>query len=233
MSVGGSLMIACCGRLAGAILGISFAFCASHSIGAKAQEAAAGSASSGACSSNGATFDDALSKPHWNGWGVDPSQHRFQSSDMARLSKAVPPPETEVGVQLPRRDPIGRAADNRRRTPVCRHPRGKGLFARRQERMHVFEVEAHKGVRSAIVIGQRGNSWAAYFADLGANVHSVDALTRKELWRTKVDDHPAAVITGSPTLIGTTLLVPVSSYEEVTGANKSSLAAPSAAASLH
>ena len=52
-------------------------------------------------------------------------------------------------------------------------------------------------------------------------MYSVDALTGKELWRTKVDDHPAAIITGSPTLVGTTLFVPVSSYEEVTGANKS------------
>ena len=60
--------VSCCGRLACAILGISFAFQAACSIGAKAQEAGAGSPTSGACSSNGAAFDDALSKPHWNGW---------------------------------------------------------------------------------------------------------------------------------------------------------------------
>jgi polyvinyl alcohol dehydrogenase (cytochrome) len=80
-------MIACCGRLAGAILGISFASLASCSIEAAAQEAGAGSPNGGACSSNGAAFADPLSKPHWNGWGVDPSQHRFQSSDMAGLTE--------------------------------------------------------------------------------------------------------------------------------------------------
>ena len=33
------------------------------------------------------------------------------------------------------------------------------------------------------------------------------------------EDHPAARVTGSPTLVGATLFVPVSSIEEGTGAN--------------
>jgi polyvinyl alcohol dehydrogenase (cytochrome) len=84
-----------------------------------------------------------------------------------------------------------------------------------------WEYRAGKPVRSAVVIGPHGDSWAAYFGDAGANVHAIDAQTGKTLWKTKVDDHPTAVITGSPTLVGTTLLVPVSSFEEVTGANPS------------
>jgi polyvinyl alcohol dehydrogenase (cytochrome) len=83
-----------------------------------------------------------------------------------------------------------------------------------------WEFDVGKGVRSAIVIGQRSNGWAAYFGDAGASVHWIDAVTGKERWRTKVDDHPAATITGSPTLVGATLFVPVSSYEEATGAGK-------------
>src|SRR5215813_4180302 len=31
------------------------------------------------------TPSNALTAPHWNGWGVDLSQHRFQPGDMARL----------------------------------------------------------------------------------------------------------------------------------------------------
>ncbi|HZZ22606.1 MAG TPA: PQQ-binding-like beta-propeller repeat protein [Roseiarcus sp.] len=69
-----------------------------------------------------------------------------------------------------------------------------------------------------LVIGPRGDGWTAYFGDFGANASAIDALTGKALWTTKVDDHPAAVITGAPTLVGTTLFVPVSSYEEVLGA---------------
>jgi polyvinyl alcohol dehydrogenase (cytochrome) len=139
----------------------------------------------------------------------------------AASRKRLAPPETEVGVRLPWRDPIRRAADSRRRARIYREPGGKGLFTRPKSGCTYWEFDTGKGVRSAIVIGQRSDGWAAYFGDLGANVHSVDALTGKELWRTKVDDHPAAIITGSPTLVGATLFVPVSSYEEATGARKS------------
>ena len=61
-------------------------------------------------------------------------------------------------------------------------------------------------MRSAVVIGPHGDGWAAYFGDPGGNVHAVDALTGKTLWNTKIDDHPAAVITGSPTLVGDDLV---------------------------
>jgi polyvinyl alcohol dehydrogenase (cytochrome) len=222
-------MIACCGRLAGAILGISFAilgisfaFQAARSIEATAQEASAGSMNSGACSGNGAAFDGPPSTPHWNGWGVDPSQHRFQPSDMARLTesdlshlklkwafgfpgatRSVAQP-TVVGGRL-----------------LVGSQGGKVYSLDAKSGCTYWEFDARRGVRSAIVIGQRENGWAAYFGDAGASIYSVDALTGKELWRTKVDDHPAAAITGSPTLVGMTLFVPVSSYEEATGANKS------------
>jgi polyvinyl alcohol dehydrogenase (cytochrome) len=215
-------MIACCGRLAGAILGISFAFQAACSIEAAAQEAGAGSPNGGACSSNRAAFDDPLSKPHWNGWGVDPSQHRFQSSDMAGLAESdLPRLKLKWAFGFP-------GATRSVAQPTIVGGRlfvgsqgGKVYSLDAKSGCTIWEFGASKGVRSAIVIGQRSDGWAAYFGDAGANVYSVDALTGKELWRTKVDDHPAAVITGSPTLVGATLFVPVSSYEEVTGANKS------------
>ena len=215
-------MTACCGRLAGAILGISFAFQAACSIEAKAQEAAAGSPSSDACSSSGVTFDDALSKPHWNGWGVDPSQHRFQPPDMARLAESeLPRLKLKWAFGFP-------GATRSVAQPTIAGGRvfvgsqgGKVYSLDAKSGCTYWEFGAIKGVRSAIVIGQRSDGWAAYFGDAGANIYSVDALTGKELWRTKVDEHPAAVITGSPTLVGTTLFVPVSSFEEATGANKS------------
>ena len=39
------------------------------------------------------------------------------------------------------------------------------------------------------------------------------------MWKARIDDHPAARVTGSPALIGAKLFVPVSSIEEGTGAN--------------
>jgi hypothetical protein len=60
-----------------------------------------------------------------------------------------------------------------------------------------WEFNADKPVRSAIVIGQRADGWSAYFGDVGANVYAVDALTGRELWKTRVEDHPAARVTRS------------------------------------
>ncbi len=72
-------------RLTGAILGLLPGIFAAGSLDARAQESAGGSATGGACPNNAAAFADPLSKPHWNGWGVDPTQHRLQPADMARL----------------------------------------------------------------------------------------------------------------------------------------------------
>ena len=75
-----------CSRLARAILGLSLIIFAAGSLDAKAQQIS-GSATRGACPDDGAAaFADPLNKPHWNGWGVGPTQHRFQPADMARLA---------------------------------------------------------------------------------------------------------------------------------------------------
>ena len=74
-------------RLIGAILGFSLTVFAIGLFDARAQETAAAPATAGACPNDGAAaFADALNKPHWNGWGVNSSQHRFQPADMARLA---------------------------------------------------------------------------------------------------------------------------------------------------
>jgi polyvinyl alcohol dehydrogenase (cytochrome) len=65
-------------------------------------------------------------------------------------------------------------------------------------------------------VGQNATGdWVAYFGDFKANVHAVDVATGKALWKVHIDNHPGARITGSPTLVGTTLFVPVTSIEEV------------------
>ena len=48
---------------------------------------AAGSASvdNGCAASPASSFANALDRPRWNGWGANPSQHRFQPADAARL----------------------------------------------------------------------------------------------------------------------------------------------------
>ena len=208
-------------QLTGAIVGFSLIVFAG-SLDAKAQETAA-APSTGACPNNGAVaFANPLNEPHWNGWGVDPSQHRFQPADMARLSASDLP-------RLKLKWAFGFPGARRAVTqPTVFGGRvfvgsenGKVYSLDAKTGCTYWAFDAVRGVRSAIVIGRRGDGWAAYFGDRAANVYAVDALTGKALWTTKVDEHPAAMITGSPTLAGGTLFIGVSSFEEVTGANPS------------
>ena len=69
---------------------------------------------------------------------------------------------------------------------------------------------AAAGVRVAPVIGGR----SVYFGDLRGNVYALDAATGKALWKVHADDHPLAVITGSPKLDAGRLYVPVSGRDE-------------------
>jgi len=72
-------------RLISAILGC--VFCAAFSNGVAAEEVGSAPPSPGACPAAAATgFADPMSVPHWNGWGVDSSQRRFQSAEMAQLA---------------------------------------------------------------------------------------------------------------------------------------------------
>ena len=56
-----------------------------------------------------------------------------------------------------------------------------------------------------------------FFGDVDANAYAVNATTGALVWKTKVEDHPAARIIGAPTLYSGVLYVPVSSHEELTG----------------
>jgi polyvinyl alcohol dehydrogenase (cytochrome) len=58
-----------------------------------------------------------------------------------------------------------------------------------------------------------------YFGDILGRVYALDAMTGKQLWRRKVDDHPNATITGTPSLVGDRLFVPVSSLEVTSAAD--------------
>jgi polyvinyl alcohol dehydrogenase (cytochrome) len=172
------------------------------------------------CPTGGAAFTDPLAKPHWNGWGGDLEQHRFQPAEMAQLSAAQVP-------KLKLRWAFGFAGVTR----AFAQPTVAGgrVFVGSAERK-VYSLGAETGcihwvfdadfpVRTAISIGQSGGNWVAYFGDQHANAYAVNAATGKLLWKTHVDEHPAAVITGTPTLAGDRLYVPASSIEEFIGAD--------------
>jgi polyvinyl alcohol dehydrogenase (cytochrome) len=77
-----------------------------------------------------------------------------------------------------------------------------------------WKYDAGATVRTAISIGIAGGKTIAYFGDVRANVHAIDAATGQFLWKANVDDHLAARVTGAPAFYGGRLYVPVSSVEE-------------------
>lgn len=90
----------------------------------------------------------------------------------------------------------------------------------------VFALDAQSGctlwvhdlgvpVRNAMTVAPlpKGGT-ALYFGDDRGDYHALDAVTGKEIWRTRVDSHPAIRLTGSAVLFGNRLYVPVSSLEE-------------------
>ncbi|GIX30070.1 MAG: hypothetical protein KatS3mg124_0542 [Porticoccaceae bacterium] len=86
-----------------------------------------------------------------------------------------------------------------------------------------WEFRADAEVRTAVVVspwpaGDASARPLAYFGDLRANVYAVDAATGRLVWKARLDDHPAAVITGAPALHRGVLYVPVSSLEEAAAA---------------
>ena len=69
-------------------------------------------------------------------------------------------------------------------------------------------------MRTAISVGKAGDTAAIFFGDQQGNAYAVSAATGALLWKVHVDDHPAARITGAPTLVNGVLYVPTSSAEE-------------------
>ncbi len=180
----------------------------------------AGGATQGMCEVTDVPFTDPFGKPYWNGWGGGSTQHRFQPATMAQLPAAeVPKLKLKWAFGFP--GEMKAAAQpsivGDRIFVGSQSRKVYALDARTGCTYWIFETEAP--VRAAISIGAVEGGWAAYFGDQRANAYAVDARTGKLIWKTKVDEHPAAIVTGAPTLSQGRLYVPVSSYEEVTGAD--------------
>jgi polyvinyl alcohol dehydrogenase (cytochrome) len=159
------------------------------------------------------------SEPMWNGWGADLTNARMQSAKAAGLTADdVPKLKLKWAFGLP-------AAEIMWAQPTIAAGRvfvgadSGGIYSIDEESGCVhWSFQADAGVRNAITIraikGQGAAKYAVYFGDIKANVYAVDAATGKQIWKTKVEDHPAARITGSPIGYEDRLYVPVSSTEE-------------------
>jgi polyvinyl alcohol dehydrogenase (cytochrome) len=174
----------------------------------------------GNCSEASGSLADALARPHWNGWGADLSQHRFQPAAMAQLgAQDVPRLKLKWAFGFP-------GATRAQSQPTVM---GGRLFVGSQSGK-VYSLDARTGcthwvfdagfsVRTAITIGASKDGWSAYFGDQRGNAFAVDALTGAPRWTTRVESHRTAMVSGAPALAAGVIYVPVSSYEEVGGAD--------------
>ncbi len=176
----------------------------------------------GLCESRGEFTDHPLDGPHWNGWGVDQNNTRFQSAEMAGLTAEQVP-------KLKLKWAFGFAGD----ILAYAQPTVAGgrIFVGSQGR-RVYSLDAKTGcthwafeaessVRAAVVIGQvsgaDGPRYQAFFGDTRANFYALDAATGHRLWKRKLDEHPNARATGAAKLHEERLYIGISSFEEGTG----------------
>src|SRR5881397_84794 len=147
---------------------------------------------------------------NWNGW-ADPANTRFQPARQAGLTGQTVPklklkwalgfPGVTTGFGVPSvvdgKVFVG-AAD------------GSVYSLDAKSGCIYWTYAAAAGVRVSPTIG----NGLVYFGDLRGNVYALDAETGVLRWRTRADEHPGAVITGSPKLESGRLYVPVSGRDE-------------------
>jgi polyvinyl alcohol dehydrogenase (cytochrome) len=156
----------------------------------------------------------------WNGWGRDLDNSRFQphpgltASEVPHLKllwafgyrgTSVYGQPTIVGGRVFVTSATGRVYS---------------LDARTGCTYWTFDAPApaRASIYIASVPGIAAGKPLAFVGDDSATVYALDAASGHLVWKTRLDEHPAARITGGPVLFGSRLFVPVSSLEELSAA---------------
>src|SRR5215469_8359482 len=162
----------------GALLALALTVWGTYSRTTAAEEAGSASPPAGACANSAPAFADPTSAPHWNGWGVDPAQTRFQPAAMAQLAAADVPrlklkwafgfPDASFAFAQP--TIVGGRV-------LIGSQYGKVYSLDTDTGCKYWEFDAGALVRAAITVGQNPAGWTAYVGDRHANVHALDAIT--------------------------------------------------------
>ncbi len=162
---------------------------------------------------------DALTQPHWSGWGLDLDNTHFQPGDRAGLTAA------DLG-NLELKWALGYAGA----TTVTTQPAvaggriyvggpNGGIYAldARTGCAH-WKFDTADAVRGAILITELDDGRFVLLAgDRKAWFYAVDANSGELVWKDKVDDHDWALVTGSPKIYNDRVYVGVASFEELAG----------------
>jgi len=159
----------------------------------------------------------ALRDTDWNGWGLDLHNTRFQprpgldAADVPRL-------KVKWVYEYPGRSAYGQPTIVGGRVFVT-SSFGRVSALDAATGCVLWSYEAARGVKSPVVVAALSPPaparTMAFFGDESANVHAIDAETGAALWKTTIDTHVVARISGATRVFEGLLLVPVSSSEEV------------------
>jgi polyvinyl alcohol dehydrogenase (cytochrome) len=159
-----------------------------------------------------------LAGPAWNGWGMDAANSRYQPVPGLTATQ-VPALTLKWAFGFPNgSSAYGQPAVAGGRVFVGSDNGFVYSLGAADGCVH-WSFEAKGGVRTSISIGRLGSRYAAYFADVKANVYAVDAETGALRWTKSAESHPLARVTGAPVLHDGRLYVPVASFEEGSGPN--------------
>lgn len=158
----------------------------------------------------------------WNGFGANVVNTRFQNSAAAGISAADIP-----RLQLNWAFGLGDVTIARGQPVVV----GGRLFAGTAAgKLYALDAKSgctywsfdtDAGIRSGVIVGaadQATSRRAIFFGDAKANAYAVDAETGKLIWKTRLEDHPAAMITAAPAMAAGVVYFGLSSFEELSGA---------------
>ncbi len=82
-----------------------------------------------------------------------------------------------------------------------------------------WHFTAGAAIRGAIVTIKKGNQLIAYFADFSTNVYAVNVRTGKLIWKSRVGYEPQSGVTGSVSVAGGIVYVPITSAEVASAAD--------------
>jgi polyvinyl alcohol dehydrogenase (cytochrome) len=169
------------------------------------------------CADASGSQGDPLAGASWNGFGGDSRNTRFQPATAAGISPtAVPRLKLKWAFGFPGVSASGSQVTiaGTRAFVGSRNGVVYALDARSGCIVWAFEAEA--GVRSTPTVAGTGATRALYFGDANANAYALDVTTGALRWKTKVDTHQDAIITGGVAVGNGRVFVPVSSMEEGT-----------------
>ena len=153
----------------------------------------------------------------WTGWSTNVNNWRFQDSKAAGLTAADVPK-----LKLKWAFSLGNETAARSQPAVAG---GRIFFGTATGDVYSLDARTgcinwtakiEGGIRSALVIGpaQRAKHAAVYFG-AGQNAYALDAASGKQLWKVRIGEHFASIITAAPLLHGGVLYFGISSFEEV------------------